>query len=122
MWCRNPSLIREKRGVGNSLSTIGHCTCVGFYSKNVPQSFPEVLVCGIFSFAQWGEGAQLVSGFLAEGITPCVAGYWCVLGSRGVQKTPRFLLWLIFPLGYVSVTFYASVYSLCKTDVNMAPS
>lgn len=75
----------------------------------MPQYFPDFLVQGIFSFAHGGGGAQLVSGFLAEGITPGVARYWCALGSRGVQKTPMFLLRLISLLDtfhYLSVPLF----------------
>lgn len=61
----------EKAG-NYSLPTVRCCTEGGIYGKSV-SAFPTCFSVGIFPFAQSVGATSPISGFLLEGIFPCVA-------------------------------------------------
>lgn len=51
-------------------------------------NLPTPLNVGTFSAAQCVGVPEQVSGFLSEGIAPCVAYIWGVYGRREIQESP----------------------------------
>ena len=76
----SPSLLREKLGVVSSHPSVGHCVRGEVYSKSVSQPFLPFLMW-VFSHSQCVGVAQLLSGFLLEGIAPRVAVDFMSMGG-----------------------------------------
>ena len=69
----NHYLLKEKLGVGGSLPTVCCCAGGGVYGETVSQSFLSISM--YFLSAQRVGVTHLASGFLLDGIAPCVAVY-----------------------------------------------
>lgn len=69
----NHSFLREKLGVVSSFPIICHFAGGWVYGKIVSPSLLPILVL-VFTSYPWYIGvAQLVSGFISEGLVPCIA-------------------------------------------------
>ena len=72
--------------VGGSLLIVWHCVKDGIYGMSVVSDFPTYFHVGIFSLAQCVGFTQLVSVFLSEGISPCVAVHSVHLWEEGISE------------------------------------